>query len=63
MSELFERVREIPIESVIREYFPSLELKHSGRDLLANCPFHSEATASFRVYVEKNTLALLRRLR
>jgi len=26
MSELFERVKEIPLESVIREYFPSIEL-------------------------------------
>ena len=33
MSEIFERVREIPIEAVIREYFPSLELKRSGHDL------------------------------
>jgi hypothetical protein len=54
MNSLFERVRAIPIESVIREYFPNLELKHSGRDLIAICPFHDEKTPSFKVDFEKN---------
>ena len=53
-SVLFERVRAIPVESVIREYFPSLELSHSGRDLIAVCPFHAEKTASFKIDIEKN---------
>jgi len=53
-SDLFERVRAIPIESVIREYFPNLELKHSARDLIAICPFHDEKTASFKIDTEKN---------
>src|SRR6266545_7189991 len=54
ISDLFERVRAIPIESVIREYFANLELKHSGRDLIAICPFHDEKTPSFKVDFEKN---------
>src|SRR4029453_14146388 len=55
MSELFERVKEIPLEQVLREYFPSVELKRSGRDLVsARCPLHDESTPSFHVYVEQN---------
>ena len=52
--DLFERVREIPIESVLQRYYPSVELKRSGRDLLGHCPFHNESTASFHVSTEKN---------
>ena len=51
---LFDRVKEIPIESVIREYWPSIELERSGHDLLAKCLFHPENTSSFRIYTEKN---------
>src|SRR6266545_2141733 len=54
ISDLFERVRAIPIESVIRQYFPNLELKHSGHDLIAICPFHDEKTPSFKIDIEKN---------
>jgi CHC2 zinc finger/Protein of unknown function (DUF3631) len=55
MSELFERVKEIPLKQVLREYFPSVDLKRSGRDLVsAHCPLHEESTPSFRVYVEQN---------
>jgi CHC2 zinc finger/Protein of unknown function (DUF3631) len=54
MSDLFERVKQVPIESVVREYFPSLELGHSGQDFVAHCPFHDESTPSFHLYVEKN---------
>jgi putative DNA primase/helicase len=54
-TDLFARVREIPLEQVLREYFPSVELKRSGRDLVsARCPLHDESTPSFRVYVEQN---------
>ncbi len=53
-SELFERVKEIPIESVLRDYFPSLDLKRAGHDATGRCPFHDENTASFHVYLEKN---------
>src|SRR5437773_11379834 len=53
-SDLFAQVKAIPIESVIQEYFPSLEIKHSARDVIAHCPFHDEKTPSFRVYVERN---------
>ena len=45
-SDVFERVKEIPIESVLREYFPSLDLKRAGQDVIARCPFHDESTAS-----------------
>jgi hypothetical protein len=31
-GDLFERVRAIPIHQVIREYYPTLELKRSGHD-------------------------------
>ena len=53
-GDLFERVKAIPVESVIREYYPSLELNHSGRDLVTICPFHAEKTASFKIDIEKN---------
>ena len=54
-TDLFARVKEIPLEQVIREYFPSVELKRSGRDLVsARCPLHDESTPSFHVYVEQN---------
>jgi hypothetical protein len=54
-GDLFERVKAIPIDLVIREYFPSLNLKRLGHDLVATCPFHSEDTPSFHVHIEKNT--------
>ncbi len=53
-GDLFERIRAIPIESVVREYFPNLELNHSGRDLVTICPFHSEKTPSFKINTETN---------
>jgi CHC2 zinc finger len=55
MSDLFGRVKEIPLASVIRDYFPSVELKRDGGDLVgARCPLHEESTPSFKVYVEQN---------
>ena len=54
MSELFKRVKAIPIESVVREYYPHVDLKPRGRNLISRCPFHNEATASFYLYSEKN---------
>jgi len=53
MSELFKRVKAIPIESVVREYYPHVDLKPRGRNLISRCPFHNEATASFYLYSEK----------
>jgi len=51
---LFARVNALPIESVVREYFSSLELKHEGREIVGHCPFHDENTPSFHVRPEKN---------
>jgi hypothetical protein len=51
MSDLFERVKAIPIESVLREYFPAIELKQSK----GLCPLHLEKTPSFHVYAQANT--------
>ncbi len=63
MSDLFEQIKAVPIESAMREYFPSVELKHSGREVAARCPFHAEKTASFKIYTKKKPLAVLRRMR
>jgi ribosomal protein L19 len=54
MNDLFSRVKEIPIESVVREYYPSLELQRAGHDLVGSCPIHPENTPSFRISPEKN---------
>jgi DNA primase len=48
-TDLFERVRAIPLESVLRENYPNLTLKPSGHDLETCCPFHDEKTASFKI--------------
>ena len=43
----------IDIVDLISEYIP--ELKRSGRNFNAPCPFHSERTPSFVVFPEKQT--------
>jgi DNA primase len=53
--DIFSAVKAIPIESVVRGYYPGLDLKPAGRDLLSNCPLHDETTPSFHVYTEKNS--------
>jgi hypothetical protein len=55
VSDLFAAVKAIPIDSVIRDFYPNLTLRCAGRDLLSKCPLHKEATPSFRIYLEKNT--------
>ena len=54
VNDLFATVKAIPIESVIREYYPGLTLESAGRDLVSKCPLHEESTASFHIYTEKN---------
>jgi hypothetical protein len=54
-GDLFAHVKEISIEQVVRLYWPSIELKRSGRDLVGSCPIHPEKTPSFHVNLEKNS--------
>jgi DNA primase len=44
--------RQIPVESVIAQY---LQLRPSGKHLVANCPFHDDRTPSFTVYPASGT--------
>jgi hypothetical protein len=56
VNNLFDRVKEIPLSQVAREYFPSPDLKPVGQDLVgARCPLHDESTPSFRIYVKTNS--------
>lgn len=55
MSDLFAAVKAIPIESVVREYYPALALKPAGHDLISNCPLHDESTPSFYIYLKRNS--------
>jgi hypothetical protein len=52
--DLFERVRAIPLDQVVREYYPTVELKRAGHDLVSHCPIHPENTPSFRIYTKTN---------
>src|SRR6516165_1048221 len=54
MNEIFKRVKQIPLEQVVRDYF-NAELKKCGHNCVCCCPIHQENTASFHIYVEKNT--------
>jgi CHC2 zinc finger len=54
VSDLFAAVKGIPIEAIIREYYPGLNLESASRDLVSKCPLHDESTASFHIYTEKN---------
>ena len=47
-------IRDLSIEDVIKTTAPDLQLKPSGRNLTACCPFHNEKTPSFSVSPAKN---------
>lgn len=52
-SEIIEKIRNLAdVVSVISEYLP--DLKKSGKNYLALCPFHTEKHPSFSVSPEKN---------
>jgi DNA primase catalytic core len=56
-SNIFDVVKQdIPIGDVIAKYLPSVDLKSSGRQQIARCPFHdSDDHASFNVYTNTNS--------
>src|SRR5215467_6773022 len=53
MKQLFERVKEVPLDQVVRDYF-NADLKKSGHDFVCRCPIHDENTPSFHVYIDQN---------
>ena len=54
MSDLFARVRAVPLAEVVTKFFPGIELKRDGHNLAALCPLHLEKTASFKINPQKN---------
>jgi DNA primase len=52
---IFEQVKEIPIEDVIKKYLPSIEFKTSGRWQMARCPFHEDSDPSFGINENTNS--------
>jgi len=53
MSDLFAKVRAVPLAEVVKAFFPNVALTADGRNLAALCPLHSENTASFKITPEK----------
>ncbi|GBF32882.1 DNA primase [Desulfocucumis palustris] len=52
---IFDVVKEIPILSVINEYFPDIQLNEYQNYAKGTCPFHEDNDPSFTVYTETNT--------
>src|SRR4051812_19735748 len=46
LAELKERIKEIPISSIIGSY---LSIKRSGSSLLSLCPFHNDSKPSMNI--------------
>lgn len=53
-DSIIDEVKKILIADVFCAFFPGVELKRDGRNLVALCPLHSENTPSFKIDREKN---------
>lgn len=51
-QEKVEKARQYPIAELARS---KLELRQSGKNFIASCPFHNEKNPSFYIYPETNT--------
>jgi DNA primase len=47
-----EKVKQIPIESVVCNY---TQLKRNGNRMVGKCPIHEDGLASFNIYLDTNT--------
>lgn len=52
LQDSINRIKDLPIEDILSRY---IKLKRSGSVLTANCPFHSEKSASFTIFSRTNT--------